>query len=60
VGETIQDAVDALEDLGLEADVRTVLPEDSWSDSRAEVTSVEPAEGQQVPIGTTVAIRSFA
>ncbi len=60
VGETIQDAVDALEALGLEAEVRTVLPEDSWSDSRAEVTSVEPGEGQQVPIGTTVTIRSFA
>ncbi|MEX2441348.1 MAG: Stk1 family PASTA domain-containing Ser/Thr kinase, partial [Pontimonas sp.] len=60
VGDTIQDAVDTLEDLGLEAQVRTVLPEDSWSDSRAEVTSIEPGEGQQVPIGSTVTIRSFA
>jgi len=60
VGDTIQDAVDALEDLGLVAEVRTVLPEDSWSDSRAEVTSIDPGEGQQVPIGTTVTIRSFA
>lgn len=60
VGDTIQDAVDTLEDLGLDAEVRTVLPEDSWSDSRAEVTSIEPGEGQQVPIGSTVTIRSFA
>jgi serine/threonine-protein kinase len=60
LGGTIRDAVDTLENLGLEVQVRTVLPEDSWSDSRAEVTSVEPGEGQQVPIGTTVTIRSFA
>lgn len=59
VGDTIQDAVDTLRGLGLEVEVRSEYPESAWDESFARVTSLEPTEGQQVPKGTTVIIRSF-
>ena len=59
IDETIADAVVALEDLGLVVEVRSEFPEESWDESFARVTSLEPAAGQQVPRGTTVVIRSF-
>ena len=59
VGDTIQDAVDTLKGLGLTVEVRSEYPESAWDEPFARVTSVEPAEGQQVPLGTLVIIRSF-
>jgi len=59
VGGTIQDAVDTLKGLGLTVEVRSEYPESAWDEPFARVTSVEPAEGQQVPLGTLVIIRSF-
>jgi beta-lactam-binding protein with PASTA domain len=59
VGETIQYAVDQLTGLGLEVEVRSEYPESAWDESFARVTSLEPSDGQQVPIGSTVIIRSF-
>lgn len=59
VGDTIQDAVDTLRGLGLEVEVRSEYPENAWDESFARVTSVDPGEGQQVPKGTVVIIRSF-
>jgi len=45
--------------LGLTVEVRSEYPESAWDEPFARVTSVEPAEGQQVPLGTLVIIRSF-
>jgi beta-lactam-binding protein with PASTA domain len=59
VGATIQDAVDALEALELRVEVRSEYPETAWDEPFARVTSLEPGEGQQVPKGTLVIIRSF-
>lgn len=59
VGDTIQEAVDTLRGLGLDVDVRSEYPEEAWDEPFARVTSLEPADGQQVPKGTTVIIRSF-
>jgi len=59
VGSTIQDAVDALEALELRVEVRSEYPETAWDEPFARVTSLEPGEGQQVPKGTLVIIRSF-
>jgi len=59
VGGTIQDAVDTLKGLGLTVEVRSEYPETAWDEPFARVTSVDPAEGQQVPLGTLVIIRSF-
>lgn len=59
VGETIQYAVDQLTGLGLDVEVRSEYPESAWDESFARVTSLEPSDGQQVPIGSTVIIRSF-
>ena len=59
VGSTIQDAVDALEALELRVEVRSEYPEEAWDEPFARVTSLEPSDGQQVPKGTLVIIRSF-
>lgn len=59
IDETIADAIAALERLELEVDVRSEFPEESWDESFARVTSLEPGQGQQVPKGTVIIIRSF-
>jgi serine/threonine-protein kinase len=59
VGDTIRDAVDTLKGLGLTVEVRSEYPETAWDEPFARVTSVDPADGQQVPLGTLVIIRSF-
>ena len=59
VGDTIKDAVDTLKALGLTVEVRSEYPESAWDEPFARVTSVDPADGQQVPLGTLVIIRSF-
>jgi serine/threonine-protein kinase len=58
IDETIADAI-AVERLELEVDVRSEFPEESWDESFARVTSLEPGQGQQVPKGTVIIIRSF-
>jgi len=59
VGDTIKDAVDTLKALRLTVEVRSEYPESAWDEPFARVTSVDPADGQQVPLGTLVIIRSF-
>ena len=59
VGDTIRDAVDTLKALGLTVEVRSEYPESAWDEPFARVTSIDPADGQQVPMGTLVIIRSF-
>ena len=59
IGETIADAVAELEALEFEVEVRSNFTEDVWDDENVRVTSLEPADGQQVPVGSTVIIRSF-
>lgn len=59
VGETIADAKEVLEGLGLEVEVRSEFPESDWDRSFARVTSLSPSSGQEVAKGTLVIIRSF-
>ena len=59
IDETIADAIAELERLELEVEVRSEFPEESWDEAFARVTSLEPGEGQQVPKGTVIVIRSF-
>ena len=59
VGDTIADAVASLEELGFDVEVRSNFTEDVWDDENVTVTSLEPGDGQQVPVGSTVIIRSF-
>ena len=59
IGDTIADAVAELEALEFVVDVRSNFTEDVWDDENVRVTSLEPGDGQQVPVGSTVIIRSF-
>ena len=59
IDETIADAIAELERLELQVEVRSEFPEESWDEAFARVTSLEPGEGQQVPKGTVIVIRSF-
>ncbi len=59
IDETIADAVSQLEELGFDVEVRSNFTEDVWDDENVLVTSVQPGEGQQVPVGSDVIIRSF-
>lgn len=59
IDETIQDAKQALEDLGFVVDVRSEYPESEWDRSFARVTSLSPSVGQEVAKGSTIILRSF-
>lgn len=59
VGETIAQAKATLEGLGLTVEVRSDFPESEWDKAFARVTSTEPIDGQEVPKGTRVIVRSF-
>lgn len=59
VGDTIAVAKQKLEDLGLQVEVRSDFPESEWGEPFARVTSTEPGDGQEVPKGSRVVVRSF-
>jgi eukaryotic-like serine/threonine-protein kinase len=57
-GATIQNAVDTLRAAGFRVDVRTVIPEEQWSNGLAIVTSTDPGGGSRQLRGTTVIVRA--
>ena len=59
VGDTIAQAKASLEGLGLVVEVRSDFPESEWDKAFARVTSTEPVDGQEVPKGSRVVVRSF-
>jgi len=59
VGQTIEVAKRTLEGLGFVVEVRSDFPETEWGKPFARVTSTEPIDGQEVPRGTRVIVRSF-
>lgn len=59
VGDTIAVAKQKLEDLGLVVEVRSDFPQSEWAEPFARVTSTEPGDGQEVPKGSRVVVRSF-
>jgi serine/threonine-protein kinase len=56
-GMTIAAAKELLEDLGFIVTVVTEIPKKHWTQSWAEAGSTEPAEGTEVPKGSTITLR---
>jgi serine/threonine-protein kinase len=59
IDNTISEAIRKLEALGFRVEVRSEFPEEDWSKPFARVTTADPSEGQEVPAGTLIILRSF-